>query len=149
MKPSIQQATRLLAVAVIASLTAAPGSATQPNTQVSPERPEARTDQPDVAPGPALQSGQVIHIDPATGRKTVPSAAQRAAGRARLGAMLSRSSDGLVETASPRSGVMVNLLGRFRSVTMLEIAPDGQTEQECSATVPETLLAEGEEADRD
>lgn len=98
---------------------------------------------------PALRAGRVVHVDPATGRKTLPSQAQRAAGPAHLGSMVNRSSAGLIETASPSSGVMVNLLGRFRHATVLAVNDSGDVAAECSATVPAEPTAASQEVDSD
>jgi hypothetical protein len=141
---------RLLAGAVLVGLIAmAPGSAIAEDaapqaTAVSPEAAEHDQDTTS-ANQPTLQAGRVVHIDPQTGRKTLPTQAQRVAGQAHLGSMINRSSAGLIETASPSSGVMVNLLGRFRHATVLTVNESGDVASECSATIPaEPVLSTAE-----
>jgi septal ring-binding cell division protein DamX len=85
---------------------------------------------------PAMLSGQVIPLDPATGRRIAPTAEQRAAVDTRTRAMMNRSSAGLFETASPRSGVMVNLLGGFRSAAVMTLN-NGEVEAQCTTSVEE------------
>ena len=113
--------------------------------------PDAKPPVSGDADQPALSAGKVVHIDPATGRKKpMPSAADRAAGRAHLQSVINRSSAGLFETSSPRSGVMVNLQGRFRHATSLMVAPSGEVASECTATLPPTpALAVDGEVDND
>ena len=90
----------------------------------------------------ALGAGRGVHIDPATGRPTRhPTAAQREAVRAGLAALVNRSPAGLVETAGPRGGMMVDLQGRFRMGLALYLDDTGTSELECTAGLPLNPLA--------
>jgi hypothetical protein len=77
--------------------------------------------------------------DPATGRFVEPPEAELlTAGPQRLSALLSTSTEGLVEepvTAVP-GGVRVNLRGRFRSATFAEHGPDGGLAVKCGEREP-------------
>lgn len=139
----------LVAIGSIAMAVAA-AAASEPTDQATEESTAAADNAANVDEHsrPALQAGKVIHIDPQTGRKVaLPSAAQRAEGRAHLQSMVNRSSVGLIETASPTSGVMVNLQGRFRHVTSLSLDTDGQATTRCAAALPPAKLTE--EVDND
>lgn len=98
---------------------------------------------------PVLQAGRVVHVDPATGRKNAaPSPAERAVARAHLQSMVNRSTVGLFETASPASGVMVNLQGRFRHASSLSVSGAGDATSVCTAGLPpeaQTLDRQGGE----
>lgn len=125
-----------VAVLVVSMTSAAVASEAAPETAESaPEAAEVISDSTAEAQS-ALQAGRVIYVDPKTGRKELPSAARRAAERAHLGSMINRSTDGLIETASPTSGVMVNLQGRFRHATSMNVNPNLESSSMCSAALP-------------
>lgn len=143
----------LSGVTVIGLMVMAGSSATAAETASQAPADSSRSSEispsADAATEPVLQSGRVVHVDPRTGLKTLPSQAQRAAGQAHLGSIINRSSAGLIETASPSSGVMVNLLGRFRHATLLNVNQNGDVTSECSASAPAEPTADAEEAHRD
>lgn len=99
----------------------------------------ANAGQPDTTPAeataapqaPALASAQRAYVDPATGRLVPPPRGAERAIDARTQALLSRRSDGLLEIPSSKSGVMVDLLGRFRSATVIELDAQGQASAQC------------------
>lgn len=128
----------LIAVAalVVSMTSAAVASEGAPETSESAREPDEVASDSTAEAQPALQSGRVVYVNPKTGRKELPSAAQRAADRAHLGSMINRSTDGLIETASPTSGVMVNLQGRFRHATSMKVTPNGESSSMCSAALP-------------
>ena len=155
MKLKFETSTRCLlagavALGLIAVATGA-ASAEETTTQASADSTESAevTQTADTNPQPALRAGRVVHVDPTTGRKTLPSAAQRAAAQAHLRSMLNRSSAGLIETASPSSGVMVNLQGRFRHANVLTVSQSGEVSSECSAIPPVEAVAVSEETDHE
>ncbi len=125
----------LTAIAVVGTLAMAPESATgaQAEAAAPAESSAAEVTTASAEEPPALRAGRVVHVDPRTGRKIAPSPAQRAAGQAHLGSLINRSTAGLIETASPTSGVMVNLQGRFRHATVLTVSEAGDIASQCSA----------------
>lgn len=131
----------------VAALVAAAGLT---GPAIAAESADPSSDEPQLSDPerPALQAGRVVHVDPATGRKkAAPSASDRAAARAHLQSMINRSTAGLIETASPTSGVMVNLQGRFRHATVLSLDAERETTAQCVATLPpEGVTLEVEEA---
>ncbi len=67
---------------------------------------------------PEFSSARQITLDPRTGRRVAGGSTIALDARTRN--LLSRSSEGLFETASPASGVMVNLRGRMRSAVFAD-----------------------------
>jgi len=124
LKSSLWRWTTLLVLAA-ASL-AAPALAgddpapAAPQEQAVTQTPAAETAQP------AGASGLVAFIDPETGGlSSTPTEAQRAEMRAMLADSLNWSYEGLAEVAMPDGSFMLDLQGRFLSMLVVQVAPDG------------------------
>jgi hypothetical protein len=98
-----------------------------------------------VAPQPAAQSqatplteaspGMTVYKDPDTGRLLpLPADELQRLLTKDLRSAISTSQDGLVETAAPGGGVMIDLRGRFRNMTWATVGPDGKVVTHCDSS---------------
>lgn len=109
---------------------AAPLSAAEAPTDTAQEAPAATaTDAaPALAPG---EAGARVFIDPATGERRLPNAAEKQVMARQLRSMLSRSTEGLVPVYRGDGTVVLDLEGRFMSVAVARKQADGTVEHEC------------------
>jgi hypothetical protein len=126
-------------LAVAAGLLAAgsqPGGGTAP-----PEpAPAAVSEAVPAAPpesAPAGAAGLTVYKDPETGRlMPVPPQELRELLSEEIRNAMSMSHEGLVETAAPGGGVMIDLQGRFQNVMWAQIGPDGKLSTNCDQGEP-------------
>ena len=87
---------------------------------------------------PAGSAGQILSLDPATGKiRTAP--AQIAGLREVLGDAISTSSEGLVEEKSPVAGggILLHLQGRFQNAETAVLDADGKLIVPCVSGSPQ------------
>lgn len=87
---------------------------------------------PGWAPG---RAGMIIALDEETGAFGPPTRAQVQALLSAEAAMLSRETDGLVETHHPSGAVGLDLQGRFQELAVARIGPDGRVMFHCVSGV--------------
>ncbi len=89
-------------------------------------------DETRAAPWPVAAAGITVFKDPVTGRLLpAPAAELKRLLSADLEQALSMSQEGLVETIAPGGGMMVDLQGRFRSLTWATTAAGGAATVHC------------------
>jgi hypothetical protein len=76
-------------------------------------------------------AGQTVAIDRATGRLRPPTAEERKALAAGLKNMLNRSTEGLTVRQHANGAKSVNLQGRFQSIAVASVNPDGTLAEKC------------------
>lgn len=116
----------------------APAPETQPAADVAggeapapapPEEPRQEAETPAPTVGAA---GLTVYKDPVTGRlMPVPPAELRKLLTEDVRRAASMSHEGLVETAAPGGGVMIDLQGRFQNVMWATTGPDGVVTADC------------------
>ena len=79
-------------------------------------------------------AGQTVAIDRATGRLRPPTPEERKALAAGLKNMLNRSTEGLTEVQHANGAKSVNLQGRFQSIAVASVNPDGSVRERCVTT---------------
>jgi len=135
----------LLAAALLAGGGgAAPASEPEPEAAPAPsaqdtagaQAPTADVSQapsePSAPAAPAGAVGLTIYKDPVTGRlMPVPPDKLRELLAVDLRRATSTSHEGLVETAAPGGGVMIDLRGRFQDAMEAEVGPDGKVTTRC------------------
>ena len=89
------------------------------------------------APGTA---GMVVAIDPETGTVGMPSAEQMKAFDEQMKTSLNQSEVGLEFINHPDGSTSVDLQGRYQSVSIAQIGPDGRAQTTCVST-PEAARA--------
>jgi hypothetical protein len=98
-----------------------------------PENPPREADTPVPAAAPAVgAAGLTVYKDPVTGRlMPVPPAELQKLLTEDVRRAASMSHEGLVETAAPGGGVMIDLQGRFQNVMWATTGPDGVVTADC------------------
>jgi hypothetical protein len=82
-------------------------------------------------------AGQTVAVDPQTGKLRPPTPDEaRQLGMA-LKNYLNRSSQGLTVKTHPNGAQSVDLQGRFQSVSLAKINPDGSASEECVTSMQE------------
>jgi len=76
-------------------------------------------------------AGQTVAIDRATGRLRPPTAEERKALAAGLKNLLNRSTEGLTVRQHANGAKSVDLQGRFQSVAVASVNPDGTVAEKC------------------
>jgi len=110
----------------------APVSAAEAPTDTAQEAPAATVTATDAAPALAPgEAGARVFIDPATGERRLPNAAEKQVMARQLRSMLSRSTEGLVPVYRGDGTVVLDLEGRFMSVAVARKQADGTVEHEC------------------
>ncbi len=119
-----------------------PFAATAANAQTGAVAPPATA-----APELASSQGEVapglwIFLDPATGRITDrPSAEQLAAVRAQVSKLVVESTAGLVGRTYANGMKSLDLAGRFMSVSVVTLGPNGKQQMTCAETPEDTVNA--------
>ncbi len=83
------------------------------------------------APGSA---GMVVALDPETGTFGLPSAEQAKALEQQMKASLNQTDAGLLFVNHPDGSTSVDLQGRFQSMSVAQIGPDGRARTTCVET---------------
>jgi hypothetical protein len=76
-------------------------------------------------------AGQTVAIDRATGRLRQPTPEEAKALAAGLKAMLNRSTDGLTVVQRANGAKSVDLQGRFQSISVARVNPNGKVAEKC------------------
>ncbi|HXU30337.1 MAG TPA: hypothetical protein VN851_07160 [Thermoanaerobaculia bacterium] len=114
---------------------------------VTAQTDAAAAPSPNSAPELASGLGEVapglwIFLDPATGRVTDrPSPEQLAAIRSQISKLVVESTVGLVGKTYPNGMKSLNLQGRFQSVSVLTLGPNGKQQMTCAETPDEAVNA--------
>lgn len=103
----------------------------------------ARTDAPELASELGeVAPGLWIFLDPETGLITDrPSPEQAAALRAQVSSLVNESTAGLVGRTHPDGSKSLDLRGRFQSVSILTLTPEGKPNVTCAETTEDALGA--------
>lgn len=75
---------------------------------------------------PSATAGMVVGLDPETGQLGPATAEQRLQLFPEEANMISRSTEGLVETPIPGGGFLLDLGGRFQEFSYVRVGPDGK-----------------------
>ena len=98
----------------------------------APDLLEGAQEEAEAPASTAAAAGLTVYKDPVTGRlMPIPPGELRHLLTEDVRRATSMSHEGLVETASPGGGVMVNLQGRFRSVMVATVGPEGVVTADC------------------
>lgn len=102
----------------------------------APETPPAAVEEPReeaATPAPAVgAAGLTVYKDPVTGRlMPIPPAELRELLTEDIRRAASMSHEGLIETAAPGGGVMIDLQGRFQNVMWATTGSDGVVTADC------------------
>lgn len=109
---------RLSAACALLALTA-------PVPLLAADTPEPTASQP-------VMSGMVVSRDPQTGKLRMPTQAERHALGLDIQQALRRDTAGLREVTLPDGTVMLDLQGRFQSMSVVTLSEDGQLHMHCS-----------------